>query len=171
VVPLSAISNGGKTALCNLGDSPNGGADPGTISVTLRVIAGSALTNGESIILTGGVTTDQTPLAASTPSSSVLVTVLPPLVAGTEPQFDIGKDAALYRESVYGFEKSVLPYLVVPGSDGSTPGRIIPYILYIRAPKTAGGFGPSESLTLEDTFTLLDENNMPVSSSAELWTW
>jgi len=44
-------------------------------------------------------------------------------------------------------------------------------MIYVRAPKTAAGLTASETITIEDTFTLLDENNNPVSHNAELWTW
>lgn len=131
------MTNGGRDILCNLGDTPNGGADPGTLTTILRVNVAGSVPNGTLIALSGAVSGDSFSGSTVPPSPSVLVTqYTPPVIPGTEPKVEIGKISEIfgpYNSSLPG--SRLYPYITVPGSDGVTPGRLLPYLFYVRGKK------------------------------------
>jgi len=162
VTPLSSITNAGRTLVCNIWDTPT----PGTLSVDLRVDVALATANDTAIRLGWTLDSDEIVPVTAIDAPEVIVTKTPEWVY-LYPQIDLKKRQVTRWISWY----ASMTMLTFPWSDGVTPGRIVPYVIALANKKTAPGMDANMNLTLEDQFTLLDQDGNPVPHSARLYTW
>jgi hypothetical protein len=119
-----------------MGASPSGG--PGTMSVNLKVLVDSSVANGTNLVIGGNVAATELPAGVTANNSPAVLVTNPNAMGYTTPLFDIGKMGIGYGSA--GWNDPYISNQVIPDSTGLIPGRLVPYVVYIRALKGAPGF-------------------------------